>query len=83
MRFFLILIFIFGYLFSLVYVESQIVKLNVIKEELNTRLSDLKNRKKELQFKLMKYSNLARIEAEAKERGFIFPGKNDILGVIE
>ncbi|OPX18457.1 hypothetical protein BXT86_01060 [candidate division WOR-3 bacterium 4484_100] len=83
MRFFLILIIIFGYLFSLVYIESELVKLEVRKEKLSARLSELKNRKKELQFKLMKFSNLARIESEAKARGFIFPKKEDILGVVE
>ena len=83
MRFFLILIIIFGYLFSLVYIESELVKLEVRKEKLSARLSELKNRKKELQFKLTKFSNLARIESESKARGFVFPKKEDILGVIE
>ena len=79
----MIFLFIIGYLFSLVYIESQLVKIEIRKEGLKTRLVELKAQRKDLEFKLTEYSNLARIESEAKARGFVFPEKEDILGVIK
>lgn len=83
MRIILIFLAVVGYLFSLVYMESQLVKIEIRKERLKNQLLELKNKRKELEFKIMEYTNLARIEAEAKARGFVFPEKADILGVIK
>jgi len=74
---------IVAYLFALVFIESQLVKIEIRKESLKNRLSQLEAQKKELKVKLMEQSNLARIEAEAKARGFVFPEKEDILGIIK
>ncbi|HEX7321012.1 MAG TPA: hypothetical protein VF399_11745 [bacterium] len=74
---------IVAYLFALVYIESQLVKIEIRKEGLKNRLSQLEAQKKELKVKLMEQSNLARIETEAKARGFVFPEKEDILGIIK
>jgi cell division protein FtsL len=71
------------YLFLLVYIESELVKIEVRKENLKNRISELKNRKKDLQFEVMNVSNLALIEAQAKARGFRFPGESDVLGVLK
>jgi preprotein translocase subunit SecY len=71
-----------AYLFSLVFVESELIKIQIRRERLKNRFQELGNQKKEMEFRLMKLSNLAVIEAQAKERGFIFPVKEDILGVI-
>jgi preprotein translocase subunit SecY len=83
MRYVLIFFGIVGYLFSLVFVESELIKIQIRKEQLKNRYQELVNQKKELEFRLMKISNLAVIEIQAKERGFIFPCKEDILGVIK
>jgi len=83
MRHVLIFFGIVGYLFSLVFVESELIKIQIRKEQLKNRFQELANQKKELEFHLMKLSNLAVIEIQAKEHGFIFPGKEDILGVIK
>ncbi len=71
------------YLFSLVFIESELVKIQVRKENLENRFTELKNQKKVLEFEVMNLSNLAEIEIEAKERNFIFPEEKDILGVIK
>ncbi|MEO0142644.1 MAG: hypothetical protein ABIL70_00310 [candidate division WOR-3 bacterium] len=71
------------YLFLLVYIESELVKIEIKKEPLKKRLIELKNEKKDLSAKLIDLSNLAVIEAEAKKRDFVFPTKEDILGVVK
>jgi len=71
------------YLFSLVFIESELVKLEVRKEDLENRLVELKNQKKLLEFEVMDISNLANIEAEARARGFVFPTEEDILGTVK
>lgn len=83
MRGFLIFISLIIFLFSIVYIESELVKLEVKKELFKNHLDELKNQKKELEFELMNISNLANIEAAAKLRGFIFPNNDDILGVVK
>ena len=83
MRVLLTFIAVVIYLFSLVYIESELVKLEVTKGNLQNRLVELKNQKKRLEFELMNLSNLANIEAEAKQRNFIFPEEEDILGVVK
>lgn len=83
MRGLLIFIAVVVYLFSLVYIESELVKLQVTKENLENRFTELKNQRKVLEFEVMNLSNLAAIEVEAKERGFIFPREEDILGVVK
>jgi len=80
-----ILIFFFAvliYLFSIVYIESELVKTNIRKDYLKNQVQELKNEKANFQAQITNLSNLARIETEAKKRGFIFPEKEDILGVI-
>jgi cell division protein FtsL len=69
-------------LFSLVYIESELVKLEMRKEHLKDRVVELQNQKEVLESKLMHLSNLARIEAEAKLQGFLYPKDEDILGVV-
>ena len=71
------------YLFSLVFIESELVKIQVRKENLENRFTELKNQKKVLEFEVMDLSNLAEIEIEAKRRNFIYPEEKDILGVIK
>jgi len=83
MRGFLIFIAVVIFLFSLVFIESELVKLEVRKENLKNRVIELKNQRKLLEFTVMDLSNLANIEVEAKERGFIFPEEEDILGVVK
>jgi len=83
MRGFLIFIAVVIYLFSLIFIESELVKLEARKENLKNRVIELRNRKKILEFEAMDISNLANIEAEAKSRGYIFPNEKDILGVVK
>lgn len=83
MRGFLIFIAVVICLFTLVFIESELVKLEVRKEHLKNRVVELKNQKKLLEFTVMDLSNLANIEAEAKARGFVFPEEEDILGVMK
>lgn len=83
MRGLLIFVAVVVYLFSLVFIESELVKIQVRKENLENRFTELKNQKKVLEFEVMNLSNLAEIEIEAKERNFIFPEEKDILGVIK
>ena len=71
------------YLFLLVYIESELVKIDVRKENLQNRMQVLKDEHKELEFEMMNISNLALIEAQAKEHGFIFPGETDVLGALK
>lgn len=83
MRYILIFLGVIAYLFSLVFIESELIKVQIRKERLKSRFQELVNQKKDLEFRLTKLSNLAVIEAQAKERGFVFPDKVDILGVIK
>ncbi len=71
------------YLFGVVYVESELVKVNIRKVNLKNQIQELRNERARLQTQITDISNLARIENEAKKRGFVFPRKEDILGVIE
>ena len=79
----LIVILAIFYLFTLVYVESELLRMEVKKEELKERAIELRNHKKDLEFEVTEISNLAYIEAAAKERDFIFPEQDDILGYIK
>lgn len=83
MRWFLIFIAIVLYLFLLVFIESELITLEVRKENLKNRFVELQNQKKLLEFEVMDISHLARIEAEAQARGFVFPTEDDILGVVK
>lgn len=83
MRALMILIAVVVYLFSLVFLESELVKLEARNERLTNRVTELQNEKKRLDSEIMDLSNLAVIEAEAKNRGFVFPRKEDILGVMK
>lgn len=83
MRALMILIAVVVYLFSLVFFESELVKLEARNERLTNRMTELQNEKKRLDSEIMDLSNLAVIEVEAKKRGFVFPRKEDILGVVK
>jgi preprotein translocase subunit SecY len=83
MRYILIFLGVIAYLFSLVFIESELIKIQIRKERLKSRFQELVNQQKDLEFRLTKLSTLAVIEAQAKERGFVFPDKEDILGVIK
>ncbi len=83
MRFLLIFLLVVLYLFGLVYIESELVKFNIRKEQLKNQVQELKNEKSGLIAKVASLSNLARIETEAKKHGFIFPTKDDVIGVIK
>ncbi len=71
------------YLFFLVYIESELVKIEIKKEPLRKMLVELKNKKKGLSATLINLSNLATIETEAKKKNFIFPKREEILGVVK
>ena len=81
MRVLLIFMVVVIFLFALVYIESELVKLEVRKEQLTNRVIELENEKRGLQFEVTDLSNLAVIEREAKLRGFVYPGEDDMLGV--
>lgn len=83
MRGIVIFIAVLVFLFSVIYIESELVALEVRKENLENRLTELKNQKKLLEFEVMDLSNLATIKAQAHARGFIFPEEKDILGVVK
>lgn len=83
MRVVMIFLGIVMFLFALVFIESELVKIEVRKKHLEEHLTHLQNQKKTLEFEVLQISNLARIEIEAKEQGFIFPRKQDILGVVQ
>lgn len=83
MRVVLIFLAIVFFLFSLVYIESELVKLAVRKENLENRVIGLCNQEEVLELEVMNLSNLAKIEKDAKGKGFFFPGENDILGVVK
>jgi preprotein translocase subunit SecY len=83
MRALVIFISVIIYLFVLVYIESELVKIEVRMEELKNRVIALRNRKKQLESELIDIANLANIEASAKMMGFVFPDDDDVLGVVE
>lgn len=83
MRVILIFAGIVVYLFLLVYIESELVKIEVRTDNLKHRMRELENRKKDFQSEIMNISNLALVEEQAKQQGFIFPGESDILGVLK
>lgn len=83
MRVLLIFISIIAYMFLLVFIESELVKIEVRKESLKSQVIELQNEKKQLGSRLIDVTNLAHIESAAKEMGYIFPQTDDILGVIE
>jgi cell division protein FtsL len=71
------------YLFVLVFIESELVRIEVRKEDLKNEVVRLENERKQLESELILYTNLARIEAAARKMGYVFPANEDILGVIE
>ncbi|MBN2620123.1 septum formation initiator family protein [candidate division WOR-3 bacterium] len=83
MRIILIFTAIVVYLFLLVYTESELVKIEVRMENLQNRMRELDNKKKDLESEIMDISNLALIEAQAKERGFVFPEEADVHGALK
>ena len=83
MRVVLIFLAVVFFLFSLVYIESELVKLEVRKENLKNRVVGLRNQEEVLEFEVMNLANLAKIEEAAKKKGFFFPDKDDILGVVK
>ncbi len=82
MRVLLIFIIVVIFLFALVYIESELVKLEVRKEQLSNLVVELENEKRRLEFEVMDLSNLAVIEREAKQRGFVYPDEDDVLGAV-
>jgi cell division protein FtsB len=70
-------------MFLLVFIESELVEIEVRKEDLKSQVVGLQNEKKQLGSSLIDVANLAYIESAARERGYIFPQPDDILGVIE
>lgn len=83
MRAILIAMLIFGYLFGLVYMESEMVKVKIRTELLRSQMLELMNTRRQLEAELLQQSNLARVESEAQKRGFVIPRPDDILGVVE
>lgn len=83
MRVLLIFIAIIIYLFLLVFIESELVKIEGRKEDLASAVTELENEKKQLGSILITHTNLASIEAEARKMGMVFPQNRDILGVVE
>lgn len=83
MRIILIFLVVVIFLFTLVYIESELVKLEVRKENLKNYVNELRNQKEILELEVINLSNLAKIEEEAKKRGFFFPHEDDILGIIK
>ena len=83
MRIVMLFVAIIGYLFLLVFIESELVKIEVRMEELKSEVAQLRNRRKGMESELLDIANLANIETAAKAMGFSFPAQDDILGVIE
>ncbi|UCD06102.1 MAG: hypothetical protein JSV98_02415 [candidate division WOR-3 bacterium] len=83
MRILIIFVSVIIYMFVLVLIESELVKIEVRKEVIERDVVELQNEKKQLESSLIDVANLAHIEAAAREMGFVFPQKDDILGVIE
>ncbi|UCC12175.1 MAG: hypothetical protein JSW02_01170 [candidate division WOR-3 bacterium] len=78
----LIFLIVVVFLFALVYIESELVKIEVKKERLSNLVVELENEKRRLEFEVMDLSNLAVIEREAKQRGFVYPDEDEVLGVV-
>jgi cell division protein FtsL len=83
MRILIIFTTVIIYLFLLVFIESELVKIEVRKEEIKSKVAELRNQKKGLESDIIDIANLANIEAAAKDMGFFFPEQSDILGVVE
>ncbi|MBE0433025.1 hypothetical protein IBX73_06105 [candidate division WOR-3 bacterium] len=83
MRVLLIFTAIIIYLFLLVFIESELVKIEGRKEDLASAVTELENEKKQLGSILITHTNLASIEAAAREMGLVFPQNGDIVGVVE
>jgi energy-converting hydrogenase Eha subunit H len=83
MRILIIFVAVIIYLFLLVFIESELVKIEVRKEVLKNKVVELRNNKKQLESDLIDIANLANIETAARAMGFFFPEQNDILGVVE
>ena len=83
MRILIIFVSVIIYMFVLVLIESELVKIEVRKEVIERDVVELESEKKQLESSLIDVANLAHIESAAKEMGFVFPQKDDILGVIE
>jgi hypothetical protein len=83
MRILMIFVAIIVYLFLLVFIESELVKIEVLNEDLRNNVIELRNRKKQLESDMIDVANLANIETAAKAMGYFFPEQNDILGVVE
>ena len=83
MRIVLIFLIVVIFLFSLVYIESELVKLEVRKEYLKNQVTELRNQQEVLELEVINLSNLAKIEEDAKKRGFFFPDEDDILGIVK
>jgi hypothetical protein len=83
MRILMIFVAIIVYLFLLVFIESELVKIEVRNEDLRNNVIELRNRKKQLESDMIDVANLANIETAAKAMGYFFPEQNDILGVVE
>ncbi len=83
MRILIIFVAIIAYLFLLVYIESELVKIEVHKEDLQNSVIALRNHRKQLESDLLDVANLANIESAAKAMGYSFPEQDDILGVVE
>lgn len=79
----MIFVAIIVYLFLLVFIESELVKIEVRNEDLRNNVVELRNHKKQLESDLIDVANLANIETAAKAMGYFFPEQSDILGVIE
>jgi len=83
MRILIIFVSVIIFMFVLVLIESELVKIEVRKEAIERDVVELESEKKQLESNLIDVANLAHIESAAKEMGFVFPQKDDILGVIE
>jgi hypothetical protein len=83
MRILMIFVSAIIYMFLLVFIESELVKIEVRKEVIKSDVVELQNEKKQLESNLIDVANLAHIESAAKEMGYVFPQRDDILGVIE
>jgi cell division protein FtsL len=83
MRFLMIFVAVIIYLFLLVFMESELVKIEVRTENLTNEVIALRNRRKQLESDLIDITNLANIEEAAKKMNYVFPEPDDVLGVVE
>ncbi len=83
MRGLLIFLAVVLYLFSLILIQSELLKLEGRKETLANRLIELRGERKLLDAQIMDLANLARIEAKAKRMGLVYPQDRDILGTVK